>query len=423
MSQTPSPATSPPAASPASNPNHPPLPPLVTSPPNRHSTLPRPLSHASKNRLSQYSTGSIPSRSRPPSHIFPMFPSSLPYTLVRDFAYPVVQSMHYGPLPEPSHPASGLSTPMSESRRLSDPPATWDSKMSWETGGWQPDGFGRGNDLPPIQFGDGPPWSEDEDLQSPVVSSRHRKHKSSHAALGHGRHHGGASMANPANYDRERGYFMGTAGDGSERYYVNQGGEANGPGGDDEDAKGYLDLLVKKYPDGPMSTHMHDMTPGQRLDFKGPLPKYAWTANKHEHIALVAGGTGITPMYQLARAIFNNPADKTKVTLVFGNVTEEDILLRKEFAELENTYPQRFRAFYVLDKPTGEWSGGKGFIDKNLLKTVLPEPSSGNVKVFVCGPPGLMNAVSGNKKSPKDQGELVGILKELGYSPDQVYKF
>ncbi|CRK47807.1 hypothetical protein BN1723_020399, partial [Verticillium longisporum] len=88
-----------------------------------------------------------------------------------------------------------------------------------------------------------------------------------------------------------------------------------------------------------MSTHMHDMTPGQRLDFKGPLPKYAWTANKHEHIALVAGGTGITPMYQLARAIFNNPADKTKVTLVFGNVTEEDILLRKEFAELENTYP------------------------------------------------------------------------------------
>ncbi|KAG7126248.1 NADH-cytochrome b5 reductase 2 like protein [Verticillium longisporum] len=191
----------------------------------------------------------------------------------------------------------------------------------------------------------------------------------------------------------------------------------------DEDAKGYLDLLVKKYPDGPMSTHMHDMTPGQRLDFKGPLPKYAWTANKHEHIALVAGGTGITPMYQLARAIFNNPADKTKVTLVFGNVTEEDILLRKEFAELENTYPQRFRAFYVLDKPTGEWSGGKGFIDKNLLKTVLPEPSSGNVKVFVCGPPGLMNAVSGNKKSPKDQGELVGILKELGYSPDQVYKF
>lgn len=180
---------------------------------------------------------------------------------------------------------------------------------------------------------------------------------------------------------------------------------------------------MKKYPNGPMSTHLHDMVPGQRLDFKGPLPKYPWTPNKHDHIALVAGGTGITPMYQLARAIFKNPEDKTKVTLVFGNVSEEDILLKKEFAELENTYPNRFRAFYVLDNPPKEWTGAKGYITKDLLKTVLPEPKSENIKIFVCGPPGLYKAISGTKVSPSDQGELSGILKELGYSKDQVYKF
>jgi cytochrome-b5 reductase len=149
------------------------------------------------------------------------------------------------------------------------------------------------------------------------------------------------------------------------------------------DSKGYIELVVKKYPNGPMSTHLHDMVPGQRLEFKGPLPKYPWEANKHDHIALIAGGTGITPMYQLCRAIFKNPEDKTKVTLVFGNVGEEDILLKKEFAELENTYPQRFRAFYVLDNPPKEWVGGKGFITKDLLKTVLPEPKEANVKIFV----------------------------------------
>jgi hypothetical protein len=37
---------------------------------------------------------------------------------------------------------------------------------------------------------------------------------------------------NPDNFDQERGYYVGTSGDGSERYYVNQGGEANGPGGE-----------------------------------------------------------------------------------------------------------------------------------------------------------------------------------------------
>lgn len=173
-----------------------------------------------------------------------------------------------------------------------------------------------------------------------------------------------------------------------------------------------------------MSTHLHDMRPGQSLDFKGPLPKYPWAENKHDHIALIAGGTGITPMYQLARAIFSNPNDKTKVTLVFGNISEEDILLKREFEDLENTYPQRFRAFYVLNEPPKEWAGGKGVISKELLKTVLPEPKSENIKIFVCGPPGLYKAISGVKKSPQDQGELDGsVLEQLGYTKDQVYKF
>ncbi|CCC10267.1 unnamed protein product [Sordaria macrospora k-hell] len=237
MSPASSPATSPPAAitSASTSAAHPPLSPLITSPPARRSTLPRPMSHASKNRLSQYSTvSSIPSRSRPPSQLFPIYPSSLPYTLVRDFAYPMGHPMHYGPPRNLLGRPSGMTTPASEQRRLSDPPTSWD-RHSWDNS-WSSDGWGRANDLPPMQFADGPPWSEDEDLQSPVVSSRHKKHKSAGGSggggYGAGRSGGGGSVMNPSNYDRERGYYVGTGGDGSERYYVNQGGEANGPGGE-----------------------------------------------------------------------------------------------------------------------------------------------------------------------------------------------
>lgn len=129
-------------------------------------------------------------------------------------------------------------------------------------------------------------------------------------------------------------------------------------------------------------------------------------------------------MYQLARAIFKNPLEKTKVTLIFANLTEQDILLKPEFQDLENTYPQRFKAFYTLSTPPDGWTQGKGHVTKELLKTVLPEPSSGqDLKIFVCGPPGFYKAISGAKESAAKQGELAGYLKELGYKPEQVYKF
>ena len=184
-----------------------------------------------------------------------------------------------------------------------------------------------------------------------------------------------------------------------------------------------MDFIIKKYPNGPMSEHLHSMKPGDSLEMKGPIPKYPWQPNKHDSVALIAGGTGITPMYQLCRQIFKNPEDKTKVTLLFGNVTEQDILLKKEFDELEEKFPQRFRAFYILDKPPENWQQGKGFITKDLLKEVIPGPKEENVQVFVCGPPGLYKAISGPKKSPAEQGELEGYLKELGYDEKQVFKF
>ncbi|KAI1001766.1 NADH-cytochrome b5 reductase 2 [Podosphaera aphanis] len=191
-----------------------------------------------------------------------------------------------------------------------------------------------------------------------------------------------------------------------------------------DDDKGHIDFIIKKYPTGEMSSHIHNLKPGESLEFKGPIPKYPWTKNKHSHVAMIAGGTGITPMYQLLCAIFKDPEDKTKVTLAFGNITEKDILLKDELAELEKKYPDRLRVVYVLSQPPESWQGGKGHINKELLKEILPTPKEENIKVFVCGPPPMYKAISGVKVSPTDQGTLDGsVLQELGYSQDQVFKF
>ena len=40
---------------------------------------------------------------------------------------------------------------------------------------------------------------------------------------------------------------------------------------------------------------------------------------------MIAGGTGITPMYQIIKSSLKDPQDDTKLSLIYANVNEEDI--------------------------------------------------------------------------------------------------
>ncbi|KAF8913182.1 cytochrome-b5 reductase [Gymnopilus junonius] len=189
------------------------------------------------------------------------------------------------------------------------------------------------------------------------------------------------------------------------------------------DHPGELVLLVKEYDTGNMSKYIHSLKEGDTLAIKGPIPKFPYTANEFDEVALIGGGSGITPLYQLLIHALPDKENKTKFKLLFGNITEDDILLRKELDELKAKYPNNFDVVYVLDRPSAGWTGPSGFITADLLKKhVAPADLKGKVKVFVCGPPPQVASIAGKKAGMK-QGEIGGILKELGYTEDQVFKF
>ncbi|KIK71683.1 hypothetical protein GYMLUDRAFT_33836 [Collybiopsis luxurians FD-317 M1] len=189
------------------------------------------------------------------------------------------------------------------------------------------------------------------------------------------------------------------------------------------DQPGELTLLVKKYDSGNASKHIHGLKEGDTLAIKGPIPKFPYKANEFDEVALIGGGSGITPLYQVVTHALSDPSNRTKFTLIFSNITEADILLRSEFTQLKEKYPAKFDVVYALDKPPKGWTGPTGYLTKEVVeKNVAPASLGEKVKVFVCGPPGQVAALAGKKDGMK-QGELGGILKELGYTEDQVYKF
>ena len=108
--------------------------------------------------------------------------------------------------------------------------------------------------------------------------------------------------------------------------------------------------------------------------------------------------------------------------MFYGNLTEEDILIKKELDDIAEKHKDQVSITYFVDKALANWKGETGHIDKEFLQSNLPGPSKDS-KVFVCGPPGLYKALSGVKVSPTDQGEVTGVLAELGYTKENAYKF
>ncbi|CAO3656551.1 unnamed protein product [Mucor hiemalis] len=189
------------------------------------------------------------------------------------------------------------------------------------------------------------------------------------------------------------------------------------PTSSDED-KGFFELVVKTYPDGALSQYLHKMKIGDKIGVRGPKGAFIYTPNMAKEIGMVAGGTGITPMLQIIRAILRNPKDKTKIKLIFGNVTKNDILLEKELEELVAKHPEQFEVYHVLNEaPDESWTQGIGFITKQILEERLPKPSN-DIKICVCGPPPLVKAVTNATTEMGFQAP-----RTVSKLEDQVFKF
>ncbi|KAJ5496960.1 Cytochrome b5 [Penicillium fimorum] len=159
---------------------------------------------------------------------------------------------------------------------------------------------------------------------------------------------------------------------------------------------GKLELVIKCYPDGLLTgQYLESLEVGDKVEFRGPKGAMKYHSGLCKKIGMIAGGTGITPMYQLIRAICENDRDTTEISLIYANRSEEDILLRRELEAFARGYPKNFKLWYMLDHPSDEWAYGKGYVTGEVMAARLPGPAP-DTKIMLCGPPGMVNA---SKKS------------------------
>lgn len=194
----------------------------------------------------------------------------------------------------------------------------------------------------------------------------------------------------------------------------------------DDTLIGFFDLLIKVYDLGVMTQYLNKLAINDSIECTGPLGRinYNEPSNlkitersefrnlKASKIGMLAGGTGITPMYQVMQYIHRNRAtDNTEISLIFANKTEKDILLKDEFTEMVEK-DDKIKVYYTVEKletEDQEWNGGRGYISTEMIKEHMWEPEEGVVMLY-CGPPPMCKAM-------KNQ------LLAIGYPESSVLKF
>lgn len=141
---------------------------------------------------------------------------------------------------------------------------------------------------------------------------------------------------------------------------------------------------------------------------------------------MIGGGTGIVPIYTLAKYLLQQPS--LNVTLISAHASNQENLLYNELLKLEQDYQDRFKLICLIENgQNNDKHIHKGRVTLDMLKQLPlnPNPIHGEYPTFfICGPPGMLNQICGMKgwKNEWDQGNLSGYLKSLGYNQKAVYK-
>ncbi len=171
------------------------------------------------------------------------------------------------------------------------------------------------------------------------------------------------------------------------------------------DNKKYIELIIRKVPDGICTTWVHDyLKEGDTVNFTGPFGDF-FIRDTEADMIFVAGGSGKAPIKSMVEYMEKRQI-KRRMGYFFGARNIKELYYTDYFKEFEKKLPS-FKYYPVLSQPTEacDWDGRCGYV-MPFFDEFIKDPS--NTEAYLCGSPGMIAAVVKN-------------LKEKGLAEDKIY--
>lgn len=167
-----------------------------------------------------------------------------------------------------------------------------------------------------------------------------------------------------------------------------------------------VQLVVRLVPGGIGSTYLHNVKPGDSVNFTGPYGEFWLNEDPSVEIVCAGGGCGIAPIRNIIYTLYDRWPDRV-CWLFFGCRTTRDVFYLEQLEELAKKHPN-FHVVFALSDQLDEdekWDGETGFIHLSVNKYLEPGIRR---QAFLCGPEPMIEAVT-------------KVLEEKGINPENIF--
>ncbi|MGC6413524.1 MAG: 2Fe-2S iron-sulfur cluster-binding protein [Bacteroidia bacterium] len=173
-------------------------------------------------------------------------------------------------------------------------------------------------------------------------------------------------------------------------------------------------VTVKRVEGGRMSTYFNEnISEGMTLQVMPPMGKFTVIpdVSRSKQYVLFAGGSGITPVLGIAKAVLKDEPN-SKVVLVYANRDPESVIFKDLIKKMEQENNGRFQVLLSYDKAPLTWFGLKGVLSEDKIQTIVKSKIGGSFdqyEYFICGPGPMMEVIKNGLRGISVPSERINI--------------
>lgn len=153
-----------------------------------------------------------------------------------------------------------------------------------------------------------------------------------------------------------------------------------------------MTFMIKQVPGGLMSGWLGSAETGQSLRMTGPMGSFYLRAVTRP-LLFLAGGTGLAPFLSMLE-VMAEQGTQQPVHLIYGVTRDQDLIMVDRLVDYARRVPGFTFATCVADPQTAHEQ--QGYVTQHMPAQVL---HNGNVDVYLCGPPPMVDAVQKHFKA------------------------